>query len=91
MISILGLYGSLRVDSCNLAVLRAMYLLAPNSIEFVIFEDIFDIPIFSPDRSEDDIPVVNMLSEAVAWADGIVIATPEYAGGISGVMKDTLD
>jgi NAD(P)H-dependent FMN reductase len=68
LISILGLYGSLRVGSYNLALLRAMKLLAPNSIEFVIF---------------DDIPVVNRLNEAIAWAGGIVIATPEYAGGIA--------
>ncbi|MFT4713796.1 MAG: chromate reductase [Candidatus Azotimanducaceae bacterium] len=57
MISILGLYGSLRVGSYNLAMLRAMKLLAPNSIEFVTFDDISDIPFFNPDRSEDDIPV----------------------------------
>lgn len=91
MISILGLCGSLRGGSYNLAMLRAMKQLAPDSIEFVIFEDISNIPIFNPDRGEDDIPVVARLNEAVAWADGIVIATPEYAGGISGVMKNTLD
>jgi NAD(P)H-dependent FMN reductase len=27
--------------------------------------------------------VVNRLNEAIAWAGGIVIATPEYAGGIA--------
>jgi len=91
MISILGISGSLRHVSYNSALLKAMGKLAPESIEFVIFEEVADLPLFNPDRSEEDIPVVGRLNDAVAKADGIVIATPEYAGGISGVMKNTLD
>ncbi len=90
-LSILGICGSLRSGSYNSSLSAAMQKLAPETIDFVVFDAVGDLPLFNPDRGEENIVGINRLNEAVAWADGIVIATPEYAGGISGVIKNTLD
>ena len=90
-ITVLGLSGSLRRRSYNYALLIAMQQLSQESVEFVIFDGVNELPLFNPDREEEEIPIVSRLNNAVALADGIVIASPEYAGGISGVMKNTLD
>ena len=90
-LSILGISGSLRAGSYNTVLLEAIQQLAPDNIDFFVFDQIGELPLFNPDRSEERIPVVELLNNAVASADGIVIATPEYAGGVTGVIKNTLD
>ncbi len=83
--------GSLRKISYNTAVLEAMSRLAPDNIDFVVYRGIGDLPLFNPDLEDDHIAAVADLKAELAKADGLVIASPEYAHGISGVLKNALD
>ena len=89
--SILALCGSLRRVSMNAALLRATARLAPAGIRLEIFEDIGALPLFNPDLEADLPAVVRTLHAAVADADALLIASPEYAHGITGVLKNALD
>lgn len=87
---LLALSGSLRRNSYNTAALRALKRLAPTSIEIVI-GDISSLPLFNPDIENNDIPAVQEFKSNLAQASGLIIASPEYAHGISGPMKNALD
>lgn len=89
--SILALSGSLRRASYNSVALEALHALAPESVEIEIFGGVGDIPLFNPDLEENLPPAVTALKTALARADGLILASPEYAHGISGVMKNALD
>ena len=49
-----------------------------------------EFPIYSPDRPARP-PTVEVFLKAIARADGVIIASPGYHGGISGLMKNALD
>jgi NAD(P)H-dependent FMN reductase len=86
---LLALPGSLRIDSTNAILLRAAAREAPAACICTVFEELADIPLFSPDRVAT--PVVTALREAIAAADGVMIACPEYAHSIPGAFKNALD
>ncbi len=88
---ILGLCGSLRGQSRSMALLSAMEQLAGPDMEFFIFPHIGDLPLFNPDRESSPSRAVRSLWDAVGCADAIVIASPEYAHGMTGTMKNALD
>jgi azobenzene reductase len=48
------------------------------------------IPFYSPDAESADANLKEM-KQGLLQADGIVLATPEYHGGPSGVLKNALD
>ena len=87
---LLALSGSLRRTSYNTAAIQALKRLAPTSIEIVI-GDLSSLPLFNPDIENNDIPAVQQLKSNLAQASGLIIASPEYAHGISGPMKNALD
>ncbi len=43
------------------------------------------------DRAQDDLPAVQSIRRSAAWADGFVLVTPEYHGGMSGCLKNWFD
>ena len=88
---ILALCGSLRAGSLSAGLLRAARALAPADVEFEIFERAGQLPLFNPDIEDDAPEAVLSLWDAVTWADAVVIASPEYAHGVTGTMKNTLD
>jgi chromate reductase, NAD(P)H dehydrogenase (quinone) len=88
---IFGLSGSLRRDSHNTALLRAAAALAPEDVQFEIYEDLAAIPPFNEDDEEHRPATVEQLRDAVRRADGILIATPEYNSSIPGVLKNAID
>ena len=90
-IRILGLSGSLREKSYNTALLTAVASLAPDSVDYVFFKRLGELPLFNPDVEANEMLAVKILKAEVAKADGLIIASPEYARGISGVMKNALD
>jgi FMN reductase len=49
-----------------------------------------DLPMYSVDRSQRS-SAAQALVDALARADGVIIATPGYHGGISGLVKNALD
>lgn len=87
---ILALSGSLREASYNTAAIKALKILAPAHVEITV-GSIGDLPLFNPDLEGEQIPALEELSQSLKWSHGLVIASPEYAHGISGPMKNALD
>lgn len=89
---ILGLSGSLRKQSHNTALLRAAGAQLPPGIQFGLYDSLGEIPPYDADHDlEPADAAVARLREAIARADGVLIATPEYNGSIPGVLKNALD
>lgn len=89
---ILGIAGSLRRKSYNLALLRAATELAPPGMSIEIYERLGEIPPYNEDVREVGRPEpVVRITEAVRAADGILIATPEYNYSMPGVLKNAID
>ena len=89
---IVALGGSLRRGSLNSGLLRAAAELAPAGTTLAV-HGIAGIPLYHGDEeSAHGIPpVVAGLKDAIAAADGLLIATPEYNGSIPGVLKNAID
>jgi chromate reductase, NAD(P)H dehydrogenase (quinone) len=89
---ILGISGSLRRGSHNTNLLRAAAELLPPGVELEVYDGLRDLGPYDPDLDvEPADPAVARLREAIASADGVLIATPEYNGSIPGVLKNALD
>ncbi len=87
----LAISGSNRRLSTNTAMLRALRD-AGSGHEVTIHDGLGDLPVFSPDREGPDTPAaVLRFAEAVAAADGIIIASPEYVRSIPGGLKNAID
>lgn len=83
--------GSLRKASYNTAALRAAGELAPEGMAIEIHL-LHEIPLYNEEADGDASPEpVRRLREAVAAADGVLLAAPEYNYGMSGVLKNALD
>jgi NAD(P)H-dependent FMN reductase len=87
----LGISGSLRRASTNRMLLEAFAQYAPSTVMLELFDGLDTLPIFNPDLEETVHAPVERLASAVAAADGLVIACPEYAHGIPGGLKNALD
>ena len=83
--------GSLRAGSYNRALLRAAIETAPEGMTIEIV-DIAAIPLYDADLEAVGMPEpVAALKRAIAAADGLLIATPEYNHGVPGVTKNAID
>ncbi|MDQ2667932.1 MAG: NAD(P)H-dependent oxidoreductase [Gemmatimonadota bacterium] len=96
MTRILALSGSLRALSSNTSVLRVAARVAPRDIDVQLHPGLDVLPFFNPDLDRDlDDPAlpatVRSLRQDIANADAILISSPEYAHGVSGLMKNALD
>src|SRR5690242_8113630 len=90
MLRVLGVSGSLQAGSTNTALLRVARERAHKGVDVVLYERLAEIPPFSPDIE----PVPAAVSEwraLVSSADAVLFATPEYAHGLPGVLKNALD
>jgi len=89
---ILGISGSLRRGSHNTNLLRAAADLLPPGVELEVFDGLRELPPSDADRDVQPAdPAVALLREAIASADGVLIATPEFNGSVPGVLKNALD
>lgn len=89
---ILGIAGSLRRKSYNLALLRAATELAPPGMIIDIYDRLGELPPYNEDVREAGRPEpVAHITEAVRAADGILVVTPEYNYSIPGVLKNAID
>jgi NAD(P)H-dependent FMN reductase len=88
---ILALSGSLRSNSINSALLRAAARLAPPEVTVTLFNGLGELPLFNPDREAEPPDAVARFRSHVADADALLIASPEYAHGITGTIKNALD
>jgi chromate reductase, NAD(P)H dehydrogenase (quinone) len=89
---LLAISGSLRKASINTAVLEALSLLAPLGVEIALYRDLDALPYFNADRDNEAPPAtVTDLRAQVGASDGLIIAAPEYAHGLPGLLKNALD
>jgi chromate reductase len=90
---VLGISGSLRGDSHNTRLLRAAgEIVTERGGEFELFDGLKAIP---PYDEDDDVgagpPAVDRLRGAIAAADAVLLATPEYNSSIPGALKNAVD
>ncbi len=92
MTTLIGISGSLRKNSFNTALLRAAAEMMPDGSKLVIGE-IKNFPLYDGDiEAANGVPdVVGALKDAIAAADGLLLATPEYNNSIPGVLKNAID
>jgi len=92
MTKLVGIAGSLRAGSLNMALLKASAGLLPDGATMEI-GSIAAIPLYNADVEQTDgIPeAVARLQDQIAAADGLVIATPEYNNAMPGVLKNAMD
>ena len=90
---VLGISGSLRRDSHNTALLRAAgELVEEQGAEFEVFDGLKAIPAYDQDDDVGSGPIaVARLRRAIADADAVLLATPEYNSSIPGVLKNAVD
>lgn len=91
---ILAIAGSLRRASFNRRLLDAAKSLAPDGMRMDIYPALASIPLFDEDleaKTGGGPDAVRGLRAAVARADGLLIATPEYNQSIPGVLKNVID
>jgi chromate reductase len=91
LMHILAISGSLRLGSSNTTLLRALNALAPAGCDIRLYDSLADIPAFNPDLDDAAPPPVLDFRDRLREADGVLISSPEYAHGVSGVMKNVLD
>ncbi len=91
---VLCLAGSLRRDSWNRRLLQAAVAQAPATLYLDVYDALSAVPLFDEDLEQRE-PAgpagVQALRAAIAAADGVIIATPEYNHAIPGVLKNALD
>jgi chromate reductase, NAD(P)H dehydrogenase (quinone) len=89
---ILGIAGSLRAGSYNRRLLLAAARVVPAGATFEISPRLDVIPAYDEDVDTDAPPAaVTELRAAIARADAVLIATPEYNGSPPGHLKNALD
>jgi chromate reductase, NAD(P)H dehydrogenase (quinone) len=91
VMKVLAISGSLRAASINSALLRAATQLAPPGMCISFLRAVGELPIFNPDLEDPPPPLVAVLRAEAASADALLIASPEYAHGVTGALKNLLD
>ena len=90
-IKVLGICGSLRKASYNMAALRACKELAPAGLSITI-TSLGELPMYNQDVFDAGIPApVKRHYDEIAAADGVLIATPEYNFSLPPLLKNAID
>lgn len=90
-VQVLALPGSLRTGSYNRRLLEVAGELAPPATELRIY-GLESLPLYNRDVEARGNPTpVEDFKAAIAGADALLIATPEYNAGTSGVLKNAID
>jgi chromate reductase, NAD(P)H dehydrogenase (quinone) len=89
---ILGISGSLRRGSHNTNLLRAAAEAAGPDVELELYDGLKEIPPYDEDDDIEARPLaVARLTSAIAAADAVLFATPEYNSSIPGQLKNAID
>lgn len=84
------LVGSLRKESFNRKLAKALIKLAPPEFSFKQLE-IGDLPLYNQDDDSHQAPQVMRLKTGIAGAQGVLFVTPEYNRSLPGVLKNAID
>ncbi|BAY73715.1 NADPH-dependent FMN reductase [Nostoc linckia NIES-25] len=93
MVKIVGIGGSLRPNSyTHLALQVAMQRIEAlgGEVEILDLREL-QLPFCTGAKEYPEYPDVKRLQDTVSDAHGLILATPEYHGGVSGVLKNALD
>ena len=88
---ILAISGSLRGASLNTAMLNMASACSPPGMHVSLHASLGNLPLFNPDIESHAPSAVIQLLDSIVAADALLIASPEYAHGISSVIKNALD
>src|ERR671938_742881 len=89
---VLALSGSLRRDSYNTKLIHAAARLLPDGAELELWDRLKEVPPYDEDDDVEPAPAaVAALRGAIAGADALLVATPEYNSSIPGQLKNALD
>lgn len=89
---LLGIVGSLRAGSYNAQLMTAAAGTLPAGVELGVYDGLRAIPPFDEQRDATSAPpAAEAFKRAIAEAEGILFATPEYNGSIPGQLKNALD
>lgn len=84
------LVGSLRQDSYNRRLAKAIETLAPAGSTFTHCA-IGELPLYNQDDDANRPPAVQRLKDAIESAEGVLFVTPEYNRSMPGVLKNAID
>src|SRR5437667_5091530 len=84
------LVGSLRKDSFNLKLAKALIAMAPQPLKMEI-ADIGQLPLFNQDWEAAPPQAFVEFKERVRAADAVLFVTPEYNRSMPGVLKNAID
>jgi chromate reductase len=91
-LKILAISGSLRRDSHNTLLLRAVEELLGPDDTLELWEGLREVPAYDQDDDVEPAPkAVADLRAAIASADAVLLSTPEYNSSIPGALKNALD
>ena len=89
---VLGISGSLRDASYNTRLLRVAGRLLPDEVQFEIWDGLKAVEPYDEDDDRDPAPVgAQRFRDAIAGADALLFATPEYNSSIPGQLKNAID
>jgi chromate reductase len=90
-LKVLGICGSLRKASLNMAALRACKDMLPEGMALEI-TSLAELPMYNQDVFDQGLPApVKRFRDEVAAADGLLIASPEYNFSIPAPLKNAID
>jgi chromate reductase, NAD(P)H dehydrogenase (quinone) len=91
-LNILGISGSVRTRSVNLAILKHIKDIYSNKLDLEIYNEIERLPHFNPDIENDKLPQeVKLLRDKIDSADAIIFCSPEYVFSIPGALKNAIE
>lgn len=82
--------GSLRKESFNRKVARALTPLAPAGLKLDIVE-IDQLPLYNEDHEQALPPAYTAFRQRIKAADAVLFVTPEYNRSMPGVLKNAVD
>jgi len=89
---VIAISGSMRANSSNTFLLKAIADLAKPELDIQIASGLNEFPIFSPDSEGHNTPdIIDLFAASLADSDGVMISCPEYVRAIPGGLKNAID
>lgn len=84
------LVGSLRKESYNLKVAKALMAIAPENLSLELIE-IGDLPLYNEDSDANPPEQYRAFRKTIKSSDGVLFVTPEYNRSVPAVLKNAID